>query len=33
MIAEIAEKTDQYGLDHLITDPVMIAKGGASLFA
>ncbi|RDY86983.1 bifunctional hydroxymethylpyrimidine kinase/phosphomethylpyrimidine kinase [Bacillus amyloliquefaciens] len=31
MIEEIAEKMDQYGLDHLITDPVMIAKGGASL--
>ncbi|MBD0405806.1 bifunctional hydroxymethylpyrimidine kinase/phosphomethylpyrimidine kinase [Bacillus sp. 1021] len=31
MIAEIAEKMDQYRLEHLITDPVMIAKGGASL--
>ncbi|MCY9163237.1 bifunctional hydroxymethylpyrimidine kinase/phosphomethylpyrimidine kinase [Bacillus atrophaeus] len=31
MIEEVARKIDQYQLDRLIVDPVMIAKGGTSL--
>ena len=31
MIEEVARKIDEYGFNRVIVDPVMIAKGGASL--